>query len=161
MEVSHLLLETGNARSFIVDNKAFIDTVIPTDFITLFDELIKEGHQMEEMKILTNKVLNIFHVPLVNSQKTEIKNDSFLGILVQNNQEMEQVLNDIRPVFKAFVKDVNSSSLKAELLKLFIKLELFAQEDLRRSYSLYSSFLTYALYCRSNAQFLRFEFLCS
>jgi hypothetical protein len=125
-EVSHLLLETGNAYSFIIANKTFIDTVIPDDFITLFDKLVKEGYPIEDLKILSNKVLNIFHLPILNFQRIEPKQNSFLGLLEQNNQEMEQVLNRIRPVFKAFVKDSNNSKLKTELLTLFIRLELFA-----------------------------------
>jgi hypothetical protein len=127
MEVSHLLLETGNAHSFIINNQAFIDTVIPTDFITLFDELIREGHEMKNMKVLTNKVLNVFHSSIDSYKRIEPKPDSFLGVLEQNNREMERVLNKIRPVYKAFIKDVNDSMLKTELLELFIRLELFAK----------------------------------
>jgi DUF438 domain-containing protein len=127
MELSLLLLKTGNAQSFIRDEKGFIDSVIPTDFITLFDELIKAGHPMEAIKVLTNKVLNIFHVPIENYQRIEPAPDSFLGVLEQNNHEMAQVLNKIRPVFKAFVKDTNNAMLKKELKELFTKLELFVK----------------------------------
>ncbi len=126
-EVSHLLLKTGNAHSFIIQNKAFIDTVIPRDFITLFDELVSEGHSMKDMKALTNKVLNIFHAPIRDFRGNEPKPDSFLGVLVQNNQEMERVLNEIRPVFKVFVKDANNTALIARLKALFTKLEIFAK----------------------------------
>lgn len=126
-EVSYLLLKTGNAHSFILNNKAFIDTVIPSDFITLFDELIKEGHPMESIKVLTNKVLNVFHVPIESFHRVEPKSNSFLGVLEQNNQAMEQVLTKIRPVFKAFVKDVNNTELKTELKSLFTELELFTK----------------------------------
>jgi PAS domain S-box-containing protein len=126
-EVSYLLLKTGNAHSFILDNKAFIDTVIPTDFITLFDELIKEGHPMESVKVLTNKVLNIFHVPIESFHRVKPKPVSFLGVLEQNNQRMEQVLTKIRPVFKAFVKDVTNAEQKNELKSLFTELELFTK----------------------------------
>jgi PAS domain S-box-containing protein len=126
MEVSHLLLATGNAKSFIDENKDFIDTVIPTDFITLFDELIKEGYQINDLKVLTNKVLNIFHIPIENFKRIEPKPDSFLGVMEQNNHEMEQVLAKIRPILKVFVKDANNSTLKTELKELFAKLELFA-----------------------------------
>ena len=127
MEVSHLLLETGNASDFISGNKSFINTVVPTDFITLFDELIKEGHQMEEIKVLTNKVINIFHIPIENYQRVSPKPDSFLGVLEQNNREMEQVLIKIRPDIKSFVKDTNSPELRTKLKVLFIKLELFVK----------------------------------
>lgn len=127
MEVSRLLLETGNAHSFIVENKEFIDTVIPTDFITLFDELIKEGYDMERMKILTNKVLNIFRIPIETYKRIEPKPDSFLNILEQNNREMVMVLDQIRPCFKAFVKDVDNNEIIAKLISLFNKLKVFAK----------------------------------
>jgi hypothetical protein len=48
-------------------------------------------------------------------------------VLEQNNREMEKVLNDIRPVFKAFVKDADNAELRAGLSRLFGKLEVFAK----------------------------------
>lgn len=52
-ELSKVLLDTGNAHSFIVENKAFIPTVIPADFITLFDEIIKEDYKIEAVKVFS------------------------------------------------------------------------------------------------------------
>nr|WP_321411593.1 PAS domain-containing protein [uncultured Carboxylicivirga sp.] len=127
LEVSKLILETGNAHSFITENKDFISTVIPTDFITLFDEIIKEGYKMEDIKVLTNKVLNIFHVPIRDYVRVEPKPDSFLGVLEQNNHEMELLLNKVRPVFKEFVKDSSNSDLQKKLTELFTRLEIFAK----------------------------------
>lgn len=127
-EVSLLLLETGNAHGFIAGNKSFINTVIPTDFITLFDDLIKDGHPMEDMKRLTNKVLNIFHIPIVNYIRIEPKPNSFLGVLEQNNREMELILNKIRPVLKGFVKNADSQAIKANLKDLFTQLEGFSNQ---------------------------------
>ncbi|NLP59292.1 DUF438 domain-containing protein [Lutibacter sp. B1] len=126
-EVSKLILETGNAHSFISENKDFIPTVIPTDFITLFDEIIKDGYNMEDIKVLTNKVLNIFHVPIRDYVRVEPKPDTFLGVLEQNNHEMELLLNKIRPVFKEFVKDPDNVDLQKTLAELFIQLEVFAK----------------------------------
>ncbi|ASB47735.1 hypothetical protein [Alkalitalea saponilacus] len=98
-EVSKLLLETGNANSFITTNKEFISTVIPSDFITLFDEVIKDGFPMGDVKILTNKLLNIFHIPIREYERVVPKSDSFLGVLEQNNLIMTELLDKIRPVF--------------------------------------------------------------
>nr|WP_319401274.1 PAS domain-containing protein [uncultured Carboxylicivirga sp.] len=127
LEVSKLILETGNAHSFITENKDFISTVIPTDFITLFDEIIKDGYNMEDIKVLTNKVLNIFHVPIRDYVRVEPKPDSFLDVLEQNNHEMELLLNKVRPVFKEFVKDSGNSDLQKKLTELFTRLEIFAK----------------------------------
>jgi len=126
-EVSILILKTGNAKSFIDANKDFIPTVIPTDFIELFDEIIKEGHKMLDVKVLTNKVLNVFYEPIRDYKRIEPKPDTFLGLLEQNNSEMEQVLNKIRPVFKAFVKDVNNKKIGIELAEYFKQLEVFVK----------------------------------
>ncbi|MCW3788970.1 DUF438 domain-containing protein [Plebeiibacterium sediminum] len=125
LEVSKLILETGNAHSFIIENKDFIPTVIPTDFITLFDEIIKQGYKMEDIKVLTNKVLNIFHVPIRDFVRVEPKPDSFLGVLEQNNHEMEVLLDKIRPFFKQFVKETDNTDLHKKLIELFTQLEVF------------------------------------
>lgn len=127
IEVSKLLLDTGNAHSFIIRNKEFISTVMPTDFITLFDELIREGYKMTDLKVLSNKVLNIFHTPIKEFNRVEPKPDSFLGVLEQNNHEMELILDSIRPVFKDFVKNTDDSIISSELKSLFIKLEVFVK----------------------------------
>ncbi len=127
LEVSKLILETGKAHSFIAENKEFISTVIPTDFITLFDEIIKQGHKMEDIKVLTNKVLNIFHIPIRDYVRVEPNPDSFLGVLEQNNHEMELLLNKVRPVFKEFVKDSSNSDLQKKLTELFTRLEIFVK----------------------------------
>jgi hypothetical protein len=126
-EVSRLILETGNARPFIVANPEFIPTVVPADFITLFDEIVQQGKSMEDIKALTNKLLNIFHRPINDFSRLTPPSGSFLDVLEQNNREMEKVLNDIRPVFKAFVKDADNAELRAGLSRLFGKLEVFAK----------------------------------
>ena len=126
-EVSKMLLETGNARPFIVANPDFIPTVIPSDFITLFDEIIQQGTPMEDIKTLTNKLLNIFHIPISDFKRVAPPAGSFLDVLEQNNRKMEQVLDEIRPVFKAFVKDADNNGLRTALSRLFSKLEVFAK----------------------------------
>lgn len=88
MEVSKLILETGSAHSFIEANKEFIGQVVPSDFIALFDEIIKEGYDMSAVTVLTNKVLNIFHATIDQYERLKPQPESFLGVLEQNNHEM-------------------------------------------------------------------------
>ncbi len=126
LEVSHLILETGNARSFIVENPLFIESVIPSDFITLFDELIKEGYTIEKLKPASNKILNIFHNAIVSHERIVPESGSFLDILEKNNSKMEEVLSSITPIFKAFNKK-ESLEDRGKLLLLFKKLDQFAQ----------------------------------
>lgn len=127
-EVAELLLETGNARSFIIANKDFIPTVVPSDFITLFDEIIKDGYKMEDIKILTNKILNIFHTPIKEFKRIVPEPDTFLYVLEKNNAEMELRLNKIRPVFKSFTRDPVNKAVQKELLSLIVQLEIFVKQ---------------------------------
>ncbi len=127
LEVSKVVLETGSAHSFITDNKDFIPTVIPADFITLFDEIIQLGYKMDDIKVLTNKVLNVFHTPISDYVRFEPAPDSFLSVLEQNNHEMTLLLNKIRPVFKDFVRNTDNSDLQKQLTELFTQLEVFTK----------------------------------
>ena len=127
LEVSLLTIKTGNARSFILSNKDFINTVIPSDFITLFDTLIQDGYEIEELKTCANKVLNIFYQPIKSRNNIRPKEDSFLAILEANNTQMEKILDKIGPIFSAFNKDSNNKELINQLIKLFEKLFIFSQ----------------------------------
>ncbi|KJF43650.1 DUF438 domain-containing protein [Draconibacterium sediminis] len=126
-EVSRLILDTGNAHSFVITNKDFIPSVIPSDFIALFDSLVKEGYPVEDLKKLASKLLNIFHIPIETYPRIESPADSFLAVLEQNNREMVLVLDEIRPVFKAFVKDPENDAFQTELLNKFRQLEVFVK----------------------------------
>lgn len=124
-QAAHELLKYGNARSFLKKNPNFIDTVIPSDFITLFDTLVSEGHSMESLKTCSNKILNLFHRPINNFKRFEPQHDSFLALFEANNKAMEQQLNKITPVFKAFNKATDNQDLKNELRRLFEELQSF------------------------------------
>lgn len=127
LEVSRLTIKTGSARTFFLNNEAFIPSVIPSDFILLFDELIQEGYTIEELKTCSNKILNLFYKPIESFKRVEPEPDSFLGILEQNNREMELVLNEIKPVFKTFIKEDGNNQVIEALIALFEKLETFAK----------------------------------
>lgn len=120
-----MLLDTGNAHSFILENRAFIDTVLPSDFIALFDEVVKGGYPMDQIKGVVNKMLNIFYKPIAAFERPEPASHSFLGLLEQNNRQMEALLNEIRPLFKRLVKDPENRELQSSLMGLFQRLELF------------------------------------
>ncbi|NLU37549.1 MAG: DUF438 domain-containing protein [Bacteroidales bacterium] len=127
LEVSKLILNSGDVHAFISENKSFISSAIPSDFIMLFDELIQEGHSMKRMKMLVNKVLNIFHQTIDQHQRLNPEPNSFLWVCEENNRAMERKLDEIRPVFKAFVKDLSNNALYDTLLHLFIQLEEFGK----------------------------------
>lgn len=126
LEVSNIILETGNASEFIKKNQAFIDSVIPSDFIFLFDHLIKEGKKMEELKVASNKIINIFNKAIVEHKSLKPQPDTFLDILTQNNVVMISILKDITTAFKAHSQDENNTDYIVDLLKSFERLSTFS-----------------------------------
>ncbi len=127
LELAGLLLKTGNAGAFVAGNKDFIHSVVPSDFIALFDRVVLEGYTMDDIKVLTNKLLNIFHVVIRDYNRIEPPAGSFLDLLEKNNSRMVLLLDKIRPVFKVFVKNTENSKLRGELLSLFVELEVFVK----------------------------------
>lgn len=126
LEVSILTIETGNAKSFIDANKSFLNTVVPSDFITLFHELIIQGHSISTLKTASNKILNIFHQSIKNYPSLKPSKGSFIELMVLNNKAMDEVLDEITAVFKVFNKNQEDQKLRGELLALFEKLSQFA-----------------------------------
>jgi uncharacterized protein len=55
LELSEIILKTGNARGFIKENSEFIASTVPSDFF-LFDELVSQGDPFEDLKSLSNKI---------------------------------------------------------------------------------------------------------
>ncbi len=124
-ELSELILKTGNAHSFIKENEDFIAKVRPSDFIVLFDEIVREGYPMDEIKSYVNKILNIFHISLKEYKSARPQRGSFLAILERNNHEMSLLLDAIRPLFKSFIKDTSNIDTRNSLKELFSQLLKF------------------------------------
>jgi len=125
LSISKILLNHEDAHSFIKENNSFIEEVIPSDFITLFDELQKQNYPIHEIKVLSNKLLNIFHKTIKEYKRLQPKEHTFLGIMEQNNREMEGILKSIRPVLKDFVKGEAVENNQKKLKELLAELELF------------------------------------
>lgn len=126
LELSYIILKTGNASEFIKNNQAFIDTVVPSDFIALFDQLIKDGCKIDELKVASNKIINIFGKTLEAHPSFAPKEDTFLYVLMQNNAAMIDILGEIRVFFKAYTKDEDNVDNIVELIRLFEELQKFS-----------------------------------
>lgn len=122
-ELAYILLETGNAHTFITQNQDFISTVVPADFITLFDEIVIEEFPMDSIKTLTNKLLNIFHTTLKSHNRLRPQAGSFLETLEKNNSSMEALLLSVKNTFIQFSKDNLNNALKTTLLRELSKIE--------------------------------------
>lgn len=126
-ELSYELLHKGNAREFISRHPRFINQVIPSDFILLFDALIAEGVKAEQLVSVSNKIFNIFFETLNSYERLAPPPGSLLWAIEQNNEKMNQLLNDIKPVFRACHQTPNDEGNRGKLLKLLQRLAAYTQ----------------------------------
>ncbi len=127
LELSHQLLAVGHAREFLAGNPDFTDQVIPSDFILLFDALIREGVDIQSLIPVSNKIFNIFYQTLVSHERIVPPPGSLLWAIEQNNRTMNEVLEEIRPVFRLFLGAPSDASLKTNLKSELEKLQLYTR----------------------------------
>jgi DUF438 domain-containing protein len=80
---------------------------------------------MDELKTASNKILNIFHIPIQEYPTFLPEKDSFLWLLSENNRVMEKMLSQISPVFKQLNKEPENQELVKTVLYLFKELQKF------------------------------------
>ncbi len=98
-----------------------VELVCPSDVIAVVDELVRLNIPMPELKKGINKALNLLNKSLQEYAYTAPKPTGFMGLLIQNNEQLHLRLKTIRPLFKAINQD-NVTELRLELKEKFIDL---------------------------------------
>ena len=106
-------------------NQKLIDTVIPSEVIDVVDQLVLLQIPMDELKTGINKTLNLLYKTIQEYPYNPPKKDSYLGVLIQNNEVMDRNLKAIRPLIKEVNKDPQNIALRDELKTKFIVVEKF------------------------------------
>jgi len=98
-----------------------VELASPADVIAVVDELVRLNIPMPELKKGINKALNLLNKSLQEYDYTTPNPTGFIGLLIQNNEQLDLRLKMIRPLFKAINQD-NSTELRLELREKFIDL---------------------------------------
>lgn len=125
LELSHQILQTGNARDFLARYPDFVEQVVPSDFIGLFDALIRQGVEVQKLIVLSNKVFNIFYQTLLSHKRLEPPVGTLLWAIEKNNQAMNELLGVIRPAFRLFLHEPANKTFRSNLLSLLNRLQLY------------------------------------
>lgn len=122
-------MATGkNPVQLVRKYNALIENIIPSDVVSAVDKLTLLDIPISEQKRAINKVLNLLYKTLVNHPYTPPKRESFPGILIENNKEMDKRLKAIRPLMREINSepyDDREKSLQKELSERFFDLEKF------------------------------------
>ncbi|MFY9151998.1 MAG: PAS domain-containing protein [Prolixibacteraceae bacterium] len=98
-----------------------IETTVPSDVIAVVDELVKRNIPMPELKKGINKALNLLSKTLQEYPYVPPISNSFLDLMIQNNDQLDLRLKAIRPLFKAINQQIDDE-IRMDLKEKFTDL---------------------------------------
>lgn len=123
------MMITNDKGTLVRENEELISQVIPSEVITLFDVLVNE-HQNQDyaaLKTATNKILHLFHIPLMAYPAIKPAENSFLDVLIRNNTAMEILLKSMKTAIKSLNQSPDDQEARQQLKKKLGRLRLFDQ----------------------------------
>ncbi|MCD6343433.1 MAG: DUF438 domain-containing protein [Spirochaetaceae bacterium] len=89
----------GKPGGMLVKENHILETdYTPNDVLSLFDRLFDAGFSVDELKIPSNKLFNLLHEALDRFPSEDIKPDSFLSCIIEDNRRLENLLKETRPL---------------------------------------------------------------
>ncbi|MDP2335051.1 MAG: PAS domain-containing protein [Bacteroidota bacterium] len=100
VELFQIVIREKMSPELLVQYQQVIDHAGPADVIAVVDQLVQLEIPMNELKKGINKALNLLHKSLQEFPYTAPNPNSFLDLLIQNNQQIDFRLKAIRPLLK-------------------------------------------------------------
>lgn len=123
------LIKGGKGSDLIERHREAIDQLTPNDILLVVHRLVEEKFSMDELKLGINKALNVFYKSITKNPKIQPDPNHFLGILMQENRELEIRLSAIKPLVKSINQNEKSKELRAELNLLKEKIQDLGQME--------------------------------
>ncbi|WP_423129946.1 PAS domain-containing protein [Gaoshiqia sp. Z1-71] len=124
-EFARQMMSAPDKARLVKDNEKLISQLVPAEVITLFDVLVGEQTDLNALKTTTNKILHLFHTPLMAYPALKPAAGSFLDLLARNNLEMENLLKSMKPAIKTLNQDLRDAAARNDLNKKIDRLKLF------------------------------------
>ncbi|MGD9929746.1 MAG: DUF438 domain-containing protein [Mangrovibacterium sp.] len=119
------MITTSDKAALVNAHQELIRQVTPSEVIAMFDVLVAEQKNLPELKTATNKILHLFHSPLLAYPALKPSENSFLDVLARNNREMESLLKSMKPDIKQLNLDPANEEARKSLLVKMEKLRAF------------------------------------
>jgi DUF438 domain-containing protein len=120
------ILKGENLGQLVSENRRLIESVIPSDVISLVDKLVLMKIPMNDLKRGINKLLNLLHKTLSEHPYYPPSKESYLGCLIENNKILDAKLKALKPKIKELNSSPDNEDLKSELSQLFTEIEKFS-----------------------------------
>ncbi|PKQ64461.1 hypothetical protein BZG02_06545 [Labilibaculum filiforme] len=123
------LIKGAKGTELIKQYQAAIDQLKPNDIVLVVHRLVEAKVPMEELKIGINKALNVFHKQIYSHSKAAVEDTHFLGIMMQENAELDTRLKEIRPLAKSINSIKDKEKLAEALSLLGTKIQALSEMD--------------------------------
>lgn len=123
------LIKGAKGTELIKKHQEAIGQLTPNDIILVVHRLVEANVPMEDLKIGINKALNVFHKVIHNHPKAQVSLNHFLGIMMQENDELDARLKEIKPLAKSINTCKDGVELAAEMALLKSKVQALSAMD--------------------------------
>jgi len=120
------ILKGENLSQLVTENQKLIDSTIPSDIISLVDQLVLMKIPMDGLKQGINKLLNLLHKTLSEYPYYPPVKQSYLGCLIENNRILDERLQQIKPLIREINKNPENAKLRNSLKSKFLEIEKFS-----------------------------------
>jgi DUF438 domain-containing protein len=117
LELFQIVIRGEMNSAVFSEAKQTIEFVEPFDVISVVDQLVQLSIPMPELKKGINKALNLLHKSLEQFPYDAPTSGSFLDILIQNNQQIDIRLKNIRPLIASINFKMENLELRKNLIE--------------------------------------------
>lgn len=127
LQFAQEMMTSEDKARLVQANEKLIRQIIPSEVIALFDCLVLEHPKQNysQLKKATNKMLHLFHKPLLAYPAIEPPKNSFLYWLAQSNQAIENRLKTMKKAIKSLNKTPTDQEARKQLLEQLKELQQF------------------------------------
>lgn len=122
------IMNKENSQELFAKYRNDIEAVTPQEAFEVFFSQIEKGVEPSEILIFLDKVINVFYKSLVSYKWKRPENDSFIGILMQENEALRQKLDSIKEI----IKSGDFQAKKDELISRVKELQQFNHHYLKK-----------------------------
>ena len=120
------ILKGENLGQLVTENQKIIESCIPSDVISLVDQLVLMKTPMADLKRGINKLLNLLYKSISEYPYYPPEKESYLGCMTENNRILDERLQQIRPLIRQINQQPQKAELKKSLLEKLLEIEKFS-----------------------------------
>lgn len=123
------LIKGEKGTELVKKYQEVIDQLTPNDIVLVVHRLVEANVPMEDLKIGINKALNVFHKVIHKHPKAQVGSNHFLGIMMQENDELDMRLKEIKPLAKSINNCKDGVELTVAMSLLRSKIQALSEMD--------------------------------